>query len=420
MKEVISGLDYEIEYPDTEDFNSESIISFTKQLTIFIKKYACKGDKTLIKRNKKVIEFLKVKEQIVLNYCLFMNYYILGQSKLLMNPLKAINLQENMVLKKLAYYRTLIKQIEPIDFEIKSQLQNVADEDDQEYGEGDVEENNEAEGEYDQEAELDNESHNDNILDVDVQNEDDEDRKSSEPIDLDQSVEPWNKNLPKKQKSSHKPKTFKSIESMLNFSSVATKTADQEQNLEVKEMNRILDKVSKKNTHKLNTQNNIDDMVSDDEDMKKAKWKRRMARMQKSNKVDPNEDYTNFGGDGLGIDQAPEEVEDAPKEVDEAKLKRREEKALKKQEKMDKIYAETDIKNLAISKNMNRTIMKGKGLYRKRPSKVRNPRVKHKLKYAAKMKDRRRLVQEFKEGPQKKYAGELTGIRSNLNRSEKF
>ena len=69
MKEVIASLDYEIEFPEEdEELNKEGLVSFTKQLTTFIKKYACKNDKILIKRNKKIIDFLKFKEQIVLNY----------------------------------------------------------------------------------------------------------------------------------------------------------------------------------------------------------------------------------------------------------------------------------------------------------------------------------------------------------------
>jgi U3 small nucleolar RNA-associated protein 3 len=351
-----------------------------------------------------------------------MNYYILGQAKLLMDPHKAINLQENMVLKKLAYYRTLIKQIDPIDYQIKSQLQNVCDENDKDYAEGDNEEEYEAEGEYDEEAELDNESENENILDVEVRSQNSQGQSNSEPEDLEEPEEIWNKNIPKKSKTSHKPSSFKSIENMLNFGSV-TKAADQEQTLEVKEMNKIIDKVNKKNTHKTATQNNIDDMVSDDEDMKKAKWKRRMARLQKNKPVDPADDYGNFGGEGLGIAQDQDDDEDIPEQterIDVVKLKKREEKELRRKEKHERIQSEVEAKNLAISKNMNRTIMKGKGLYRKRPSKLRNPRMKHKLKYEKKMKDRHRLVQEFKEGPQKKYAGELTGIRSNLRRSDKF
>jgi hypothetical protein len=69
MKGIISSLDYQIEFPDTPDVDtSHGLVSFTKLLTLFIKKYACKGNKNQIKKNKKLIDFIKVKEQIVLNY----------------------------------------------------------------------------------------------------------------------------------------------------------------------------------------------------------------------------------------------------------------------------------------------------------------------------------------------------------------
>ena len=68
MKEVIASLDYEIEYPEDEELNEADVYSFIKQLTIFIKKYACNKNKVSIKRNKRVFDFLKVKEQLVLNY----------------------------------------------------------------------------------------------------------------------------------------------------------------------------------------------------------------------------------------------------------------------------------------------------------------------------------------------------------------
>lgn len=68
MKEVIASLDYEIEYPEDDELKEEDAYSFIKQLTIFIKKFACNKNKVLIKRNKRVFDFLKVKEQLVLNY----------------------------------------------------------------------------------------------------------------------------------------------------------------------------------------------------------------------------------------------------------------------------------------------------------------------------------------------------------------
>ena len=203
MKEVISSLDYEIEYPENDDeLNKDGLISFTKQLTTFIKKYACQGDKTLVKRNKKIIDFLKVKEQIVLNYCMYMNYYLLGQAKLLTEDGKAINLQENQVLKKLTYYRTLINQIEPIDTQIKAQLQqvNIATIDGWKRRKIELE----AEGEeyeinlnqkFEEEAEgeFDNESEGNEF--VQPAGEKEIEGEDNEAEDLEIEDEPWNKNL---------------------------------------------------------------------------------------------------------------------------------------------------------------------------------------------------------------------------------
>mmetsp|Transcript_39288 Transcript_39288/g.45066 ORF Transcript_39288/g.45066 Transcript_39288/m.45066 type:complete len:88 (+) Transcript_39288:1-264(+) len=87
---------------------------------------------------------------------------------------------------------------------------------------------------------------------------------------------------------------------------------------------------------------------------------------------------------------------------------------------MKQIEEEMRQKNEAIQHNVHRTIMKGSGIYRKRPKASKNPRVKHKLKYEKALTKRRRMVQEHKEGPQAKYAGELTGIRSNLIKSTKL
>ena len=115
MKEVSDKLNYDIPLPK---LSLDDDISVTNQIIKFIKQHACNGDKTLIKRNQKVIDFLKVKEKLILNYCMYLNYYILGQNKMLNNPDKVVNLQENEVLKKLTYYRTLIKSIEPIDQQV--------------------------------------------------------------------------------------------------------------------------------------------------------------------------------------------------------------------------------------------------------------------------------------------------------------
>ena len=89
-------------------------------------------------------------------------------------------------------------------------------------------------------------------------------------------------------------------------------------------------------------------------------------------------------------------------------------------EKMVKIDEEVKRKNDSIQKNMYRSIMKGTGIYRKRNKMYKNPRVKHRIKYQKALTERKRKVQEYKSGPQPKYAGELTGIRSNLIKSTKL
>ena len=73
--------------------------------------------------------------------------------------------------------------------------------------------------------------------------------------------------------------------------------------------------------------------------------------------------------------------------------------------------------NEAIARNVNYTIMKSKGLTRKRKKIDRNPRVKHREKYRKALAKRKSRVQEFKEGPQAKYGGESSGFRAGIIRS---
>lgn len=73
--------------------------------------------------------------------------------------------------------------------------------------------------------------------------------------------------------------------------------------------------------------------------------------------------------------------------------------------------------NEAIARNVNYTIMKSKGLTRKRKKIDRNPRVKHREKYRKALAKRKSRVQEFKEGPQGKYGGESSGFRAGIIRS---
>ena len=73
--------------------------------------------------------------------------------------------------------------------------------------------------------------------------------------------------------------------------------------------------------------------------------------------------------------------------------------------------------NADIQRNINYVIMKSKGLTRKRKKIDRNSRVKHREKFRKALIKRRGMVQEFKEGPQKKYGGEATGLRAGLIKS---
>jgi U3 small nucleolar RNA-associated protein 3 len=441
MKGVIASLDYDIEFPDTEEFDtSNGFVSFTKLLTEFIKKFACQGNKTLIKRNKKVIDFLKVKEQIVLNYCLYMNYYLLGQAKLLSDSSKAINLQENEVLKKLTYYRTLIKQIEPIDAEIKSELQAVNIEDvqvpsDEEIGELDDELEDEAEDFEDEEGEMQQEGEQDFDQFSDEEGEFGAEGEESEvPEDLENSEEKLEKETMKELAKTKLSKGKITSEPKKEAKADKTKTKQEApvikayrdesgiQDTEVKEMNKVLDKLFKKKKkvdNKKLQKGNVDDLVSEEEDRPK-KWQLQKKRQKVNIDDEPEpefEDTEQFGGFNKRKqkDEAAED-EGADEEPNEEELRRRE---LKKQRK-EQLEAELERKSAAINRNVHRTIMKGKGLYRKRPKLYKNPRIKHKIKYQRALTKRKRMVQEHKGGPQAKYAGELTGIRSNLIKSTKF
>ncbi len=70
-----------------------------------------------------------------------------------------------------------------------------------------------------------------------------------------------------------------------------------------------------------------------------------------------------------------------------------------------------------IQRNINYVIMKSKGLTRKRKKIDRNSRVKHREKYRKALIKRKSRVQEFKEGPQTKYGGEASGLRTRLIKS---
>ena len=267
MKEVIASLDYEIEYPEDEEFNESEVYNFIKQLTIFIKKFAWRGNKILIKRNKRVLEFLKVKEQLVLNYWLYMNFYLLGQAKILQDSSKFINLQENEVLKKLAYYRTLIKQIEPIDVQLKEQLTNVDIDN--------IENNEDAEIHQDEDEIEELEGEVDEELD-DIEKEDQEPEEISDKVPRKEikTSKAKEKSKKKNDKKKNEENEYASIENMLNFGVLKQEEKDDlsdNQEGEVKEVNKIIEKVfkkKKKENKKKVLQGNVDDLVSEDEEPK--------------------------------------------------------------------------------------------------------------------------------------------------------
>ena len=346
-----------------------------------------------------------------------MNFYLLGQAKILQDSTKFINLQENEVLKKLAYYRTLIKQIEPIDSQLKEQLSHI-----------DIDkiipeaENNEGEKDEDFEGDYEIEGPDEDIEDFEGDIEDEQDQeipiqkksKKKEKSSKKTEIEPQKKSKKKKEGDE-----YASIENMLNFGNFQQEEShhsDENQDGEVKEVNKIIEKVfkkKKKENKKKVLQGNVDDLVSEDE---APKPKNRLKKKPKyeAEQTQEMQDKKQFEGadgvDGEGVYDKGEL----------SKQKKRELKEKKKQEKLMKIDEEIKRKNDSIQKNMYRNIMKGTGIYRKRPKVNRNPRVKHRKKYEKALVERKRKVQEYKEGPQSKYAGELTGIRSNLIKSTKL
>jgi U3 small nucleolar RNA-associated protein 3 len=105
-------------------------------------------------------------------------------------------------------------------------------------------------------------------------------------------------------------------------------------------------------------------------------------------------------------------------------LKAREAKRLAKIEKKEKakeVMEAVDVslkhQNESIVRNVNYTIMKSKGLTRKRKKIDRNPRVKHREKYRKALQKRKSRVQDYQEGPKGKYAGESSGFKAGIIRS---
>lgn len=97
--------------------------------------------------------------------------------------------------------------------------------------------------------------------------------------------------------------------------------------------------------------------------------------------------------------------------VDKKTLKEEKTKAFKEAK-----AAELERKEYEINRNMNKTIIKNKGITRKRPKKDRNPRVKKRIQYEKAVKKRNTMVKSYKDGPQGLYQGEM-GVQSGLVKS---
>lgn len=368
-----------------------------------------------------------------------MNYYILGQAKLLTNS-AAINLQENEVLKKLTYYRSLIKQIEPIDNQLKEQFANInhletnyQEIGHQEHSEAGDEDMDVMEGEFDDEEDEEDVLVEDHLQE-DLLHQSESMGEQSEPEDIEElsdNEDNWEKNNQEGcLKDSKKEIDYDSIANMLQFGNEENRTKAKHSEDEVKEVNKIIDKVIKKKK-KVDTkrakQANVDDIVSEEEDYQKIKKK--IIKKRKEAEQAPVEkvhDTEHFGGleqfDEESFDEEIEadQVDPEAERLQKVREKKREKKEKRKGVIKERIEEQIERQTNSIHNNMNRTIMKGKGLYRKRKKMYRNPRIKHKVKYEKALKKRNRMVQEYKEGPQQKYGGELTGIRSNIIKSTKL
>ena len=83
--------------------------------------------------------------------------------------------------------------------------------------------------------------------------------------------------------------------------------------------------------------------------------------------------------------------------------------SLKDQDLKAKDHMET-----SIARNVQREIIKNKGLTRRRPKKDKNPRVKKRMKFEEMETKRKTVVKEFKGGRQGLYKGEESGIKTGL------
>ena len=74
--------------------------------------------------------------------------------------------------------------------------------------------------------------------------------------------------------------------------------------------------------------------------------------------------------------------------------------------------------NKDITRNINRDILKARGIVRKRKKEDANPRVKKRHQYEKLVKAHKTKVREFQDGkPQSLYSGESQGLRTGLVKS---
>lgn len=74
----------------------------------------------------------------------------------------------------------------------------------------------------------------------------------------------------------------------------------------------------------------------------------------------------------------------------------------------------------SIQRNINRDMLKAKGLTRKRKIEDRTPRVKKRHQYEKLMKNHAKKVSDFKGGPQSLYSGQKDGLRAGISKSTKL
>ncbi|OMJ07616.1 hypothetical protein AYI70_g12066 [Smittium culicis] len=132
---------------------------------------------------------------------------------------------------------------------------------------------------------------------------------------------------------------------------------------------------------------------------------------------------TDDSDDVIGNDYY-EQVKKQSKTAKEAKISRKQEgKASKnvgwKQVLEENLENEAYIEDTSEKRPINYQILKNKGLTPKRNKINRNPRVKKKVKYASAKKKLSSTRQVYKQ-PTTAYAGEATGIKSNLSKSVKL